>query len=151
MVRQVVSATPTVDTNIYASGDCLGSVMTLAGCGEASNKIAMLEHVVVVDKSTSKAAMTVLFFSSLPTIASADNAALDIADAEMAKCVGSVSLVAGDYTGSASSSIGSKVPAAPIALKTGTDGVLYALCVSGGTPTYGSTTDLALRFHFRQD
>jgi hypothetical protein len=141
----VVEATPTVDTNVYASGDRVGTLMTLTGVGEAGAG-CRLDKVVIVDKSKQKSALKIYLFNASPTIVSADNAAADISDAEMAaKCVGVVSVVAGDYHDLANNSTADTTYGKPLKAPGAT---LYALIVSAGTPTYTSTTDLVLKFHF---
>ena len=146
--RKVISLTPTVDTAIYASGDQLGSLMTLSG-GLISMRSGILESLSIVDKSKQKSVLNVLFFSSTPTIVSVDNAPLDITDAEMAaKCIGYVPVAAADYKDIANSSIAS-VRALNLVLNRTDTSDLCALILSGGTPTYTSTSDLVLKFGIR--
>lgn len=149
MVRQMISVTPTVDTSAYGSGDRLGSIQTLTGACEVAGKAAVLESVTIVDKSNQKAAMTLLFFESLPTVASSDNTALDISDAQMAKCVGVVSIANTDYADASSSAAGCKTFDLPMRSAGAAD--LYVVVKSGGTPTYGAATDLTFKYVFRQD
>ena len=142
--NHVAEATPTLDTNIYASGDHMGTLMTLQGVGEAGAG-CRLDKVVIVDAAKQSAAFKILLFNAAPTITSVDNAAADISDAEMAaKCIGVVSVVAGDYTALNVNSVAdttyNKVIKSPGA-------TLYALCVSAGTPTYAAAS-LTFKFHF---
>lgn len=142
------SVTPTVDTSIYANNDQLGSLMTfpnLLGPGKAGQ----LVHLRLLDKAAQSALITVLFFSSQPTITSSDNAALNIADAEMDKCCGSVVLTAANYVStSANSAITfggtAAIVTVPFLFSTVAGGTIWAIMKSGGTPTYGSASDLVL-------
>lgn len=149
----VLSATPTVDTSIYASGDHLGSLMTLSAVVDNSTEVACLDSLTIIDKSKQKSALDVLFFSESPTIASSDNAALDITDAEMAsKFLGVVSVAAADYKDLSASSVAS-IRDLRLYLKPSNSllpTTLYALMRSAGTPTYAGTTDLVLKFGFQK-
>lgn len=145
--RKNIVVTPTVDTAIYASGDQLGSLMTLSGA-LIPMRGGLLESLSILDKSKQKSVLNVLFFDSLPTIVSADNAALDITDAVMAaSCIGYVPVAAADYKDLANSSIATVRGLGLVLSRTGDE--LYALMLCGGTPTYTSTTDLVLTFGIR--
>lgn len=138
------SATVTTDTNVYASGDQLGTLITLtdALAGTNGGRLASLS---IVDKAKQKSGLTVLFFRALPTVASSNNAALDISDAEISsKFLGQVPIVAGDYVDLANSSVATyKTSAIDLVLES-SNGTLYAIVLSQGTPTYTSATDLIL-------
>jgi hypothetical protein len=145
--RRNIVVTPTVDTAIYASGDQLGSLMTLTGA-LPSMKAGLLESLTILDKSKQKSVLNVLFFSSLPAIVSADNAALDITDAVMAtSCIGYVPVASADYKDLANSSVATIRSLSMIVNRTASE--LYALMLCGGTPTYTSTSDLVLTFGIR--
>ena len=152
--RHLVDVTPAMDTNQYASGDRFGAIHTITGAGPHGFEGAVLESVTVVDKDAQSPVMTILFFDSLPTVASADNAALDIADAQMAKCIGSTGIAAGDWSTTTSSHVASKVVSPGLPLKparTGVEGTLYAVCkLTAGTPTH-TASGLTFRYCFRWD
>lgn len=141
----VLEATVTTDTSIYADHDQVGTVLTLAdafpgGCP----KRGMIESVSVVDKSSQKSALTLHFFDASPTVASSDNAALNISDAELAdKYLGKVEIAAGDYQDLSAAAVAT-VKALGLIVKSTTT-ALYCQVESGGTPTYGSTSDLVLK------
>ena len=142
--------TPVVDTAIYASGDRLGSILTLTDFFQKYNRSAEITGLSLLDKSKQKSVLNLLLFDDLPTVASADNVALDITDAEMAdKCLGYIPIAAADYKDIANSSIATVRLDAPL-LVTGRSTTLYALFLSGGTPTYTSASDLVLRLHVKQ-
>lgn len=89
------TATPTLDTNAYADGDYMGTVLTFPVPKEATT--VKLNSVVLVDAADQGIAINVLLFNSLPVLSSADNAALALADAELEKFAGSIALAAADY------------------------------------------------------
>lgn len=149
----VIDATPTLDTSAYASGDRLGSLITLTGAGPGGFHGAVLESVAVLDKDKQGAALKVLFFDRQPTISSADNAPLDISSAQSAGFLAHVSVAAADYVSTASSKLGYTQSLRGVALVPSSAGVqetLYAQLVSAGTPTY-TASGLTVRFTFRWD
>ena len=133
-----VSATPTLDTAAYATGDHMGSLMTFT-CSGISGRPLKLSNILVIDQAKQSLAFDILFFNAAPTITSVDNAAADISDAEMlAKCVGHVSLVAGDYCILANSSVALKRDIQLWLKPESRTDKLYALLVARGAPTYAA-------------
>jgi len=105
--RKFIYKTPTLDTNAYANADQMGSLMTLTQ-GLDYIGTAFLESIVIIDKDKQNKGFTILFFNAAPTIASSDNGALDITDAEMAsKFIGQVSFATADFKSINASSIAS--------------------------------------------
>lgn len=147
----LIEVTPTISTSAYASGDQLGGLQTLTGALRVSGGTGVLENITVLDKDKEASAMTIFFFDDSPTVASSDNAALSISDAEMAdKCIGHVSLAAIDYKSISGSSIAT-VRNVGLALKAASGTSLYAIAMIEGTPTYGGTADLVFRYGILQD
>lgn len=122
--------------------------MTLSGAVPGPGDGAILRQISIVDKAKQAAAIIVLLFDELPTVASSNNVAIDITDAEMAdKALASVSVASGDYAALANSSLATKATTTPLKAVVG-ETSLYAVAFTTGTPTYGSTSDLVFRFHF---
>jgi hypothetical protein len=152
---KIISVTPTLDTNAYATGDHLGTLMTLSNAVERSLGSAILHGLTIIDKAEQKSAVDVLFFNSAPTIASADNAALDITDAEMAaKFIGLISVASADYKDIDGSSVATLrgldllLQSAKLSGQIANNDAknLYAILCSRGSPTYAAT-DLVVKFH----
>ncbi len=98
---RVIDVTPTLDTSAYASGDRLDTaVATIPGVVRRSNDFegCVLQSLTVIDSAIQSQAIDILFFDSLPTVASAANAAIDISDANMLKCIGKFSIAAADFS-----------------------------------------------------
>lgn len=148
----VVEVTPTLDTNAYASGDRLGTLMTISGAIRSEGLEAVLSDLVIVDKAKQSQAIDVYFFKAIPTIASADNAAIDISDAEMGeKFIGRVSVATTDYTALAGNSEASPASFNRLLCAADNTTTLYALAVCrSGTPTYAAGS-LVFKFKFLQD
>lgn len=147
-----VVVTPTLDTSAYASGDRLGSIQTLDNACAEIGRGSTLLTVTILDKSKTKQAMTLLFFNALPTVASADNAAISITDAEMEKCVGAVAVAAADYAETAGNAIATlRASQVGVLMHSRTAlGKLYVVPVIGGAATYGAS-DLIFTYKFVQD
>lgn len=148
----VVEVTPTLDTSIYASGDRLGSIMTIPNAARANGFEVVLSDVTIIDKAKQSQAIDILFFDESPTVASADNAAIDITDAEMGdKFLGRVSIATSDYSALANSSEASPASFNKVLKPISSSKDLYALCVCrSGTPTYAADS-LVIKFKFLQD
>lgn len=146
---KVISATPTLEaTPDYSSGDRMGTVMTLTGAcnpGRASRLVS----VTLVDASAVGEALSILFFKSSPTIASADNAALDMTDANALLCVGHVSIATGDYVATSSNKIAC-IKDVNLVMESGDGGNLYALIRAGATINIAAADDYKLTFAFEQ-
>lgn len=150
-VHNRVSVVPTLDTSAYASGDRCGSIMEftgLLGPGKAGQVVQALIH----DRDAQSVAHSLMLFSSLPTIASADNAAISIADAEITKCMCVITFT-NAYTTCTQSSVNS-VPILsgaqlfPYIYSDSAIGTVWGLLRCGGTPTYtaaGLTVTLGVR------
>jgi hypothetical protein len=146
------TVTPVVGASaIYADGDRLGSTMTVV-TGAAGKEASTLRTISLVDAAAQKSAMNVLFFSQSPTIASADNAALNLTDANMAYYLGHVAIAATDYVDSTSNAAACVKDINLFGLaSSSTNGTIYAVLESGGTPTYATTSDLVFTFTFENE
>lgn len=145
--RAVVSVTPVIDTAAYGSGDRLGAIQVIDPIGLADSGICVLESISVLDLAAQSAAMDILFFNDLPTVASADNAAISITDAEMAKCIGVYKVLAAGFTALTANSFGSFYNIG-LTMKSAANSLLHAVVVSRGTPTYGVANGLTFTYTF---
>lgn len=151
---RIFTLTPVLDTSAYASGDRLGSIVKLQDVFQPSGGAAILHSLVVLDQATQSQSLDVLFFSQLPTVASADNAAIDIADAQAQKIVGEVSVITTDYKATASNSTAT-IKGIDLMVQSvvstdnafGRDLWMLLVCRSG-TPTY-AVGSLVLQLKFR--
>lgn len=151
---KVIQVTPTISTSAYTAGDQVGGLQTLTIPGQAEQKLATLLSVSLVDKAAQNAALTIFFFTQSPTIASSDNAAFDLTDANMLYYAFHVNITASDYASSSSNSAASlgMSTVAKCAIPTGTaPTALYAVIKTTGTPTYASTSDLQITYTFGLD
>lgn len=128
----VVSATPTLDTLIYASGDSLHTtVLSFASAVRVTGGSGYVDKLVVVDNDLQSAAGELWLFSASVTPAAA-NAAHSISDADAALCVGVIPF--GTYYASALNSVSvAKDIRLPFTVAATT---LFGLLVTRGTPTH---------------
>lgn len=168
-IDDVIAVTPTLDTNAYISGDRLGSIQTITGAfrqvyrpfdqpNQAVNgqlpvggKI-ILQSITIIDSAKQSQPIDIMFFNELPTVASADNAPIDISDAQLSgKCIGVVS-VDNSYVALAGNSLVTE-PAIGLLLKqspSATNQNIYAVCVIRGGATYAADS-LKFLYGFLQD
>lgn len=97
--NDVISVTPTVsDGTNYTAGDAIGGIQTLTNAVRVSGGTALLNSVLLIDKSNQKQAITILFFESNPAAATtADNSPFAWST-DIAKYIGKVDILAADYT-----------------------------------------------------
>lgn len=141
-----VSVTPTVDTNIYASGDNIGGELTFstAICGGISANFSV-NSVVISDKAAQAVAYDVLLFKSNPSSTTfTDNAALDIHDSDLTKLLPPINILAADQFSFADNSVSSLSSLESGGFLSSTGGTLYGALVSRGTPTYASASDVTI-------
>ncbi len=129
-----VTATPTLDTNAYATGDCLHTaVITLTGAASQTAGTGTVTKLTVIDNDLQSAAGECWLFDSAVTPAAA-NAAHSISDGDAAHCVGVIPF--GPYYASALNSV-SVNGTVRLTFKTAAaDANLYAILVTRGAPTY---------------
>lgn len=144
MIVKLAGATVGANTDAYTAGDLVGGKLTLADVFLVGPKEPYLLSITVQDLTKQNAALDFVFFDSDPTGTTfTNNAAFDVADADLPKILGYVSLT--DYSSFNDNSVGS-VNSIGLAVKpTGT--ALYAAIVARGTPTYGAN-ELSVTFGF---
>lgn len=148
MVR--VSQTPTVsNAAIYAAKDAVGGLLTFANAVRAVGGSGRIEAVQILDKGQQRADLDLVLFDrtlGAPT----DNAIFAPSDAELATCVGWVSVGAGSYADLSTNSVAHVAPGLAFVLEAATTSLFGAL-VTRGTPTYTSTSDIIVTLTIAQD
>lgn len=154
-IQQAVTSSITTSAGAYSANDQVGSVITLPSVVryEKSSGIgtAILTSIVVVDQAAQTSAMDIFFFNASPTVASSDNAALNISDAEMtSKCIGYASV--STFSTTSANSVGAATNLNLPVWTAADSSSIYAIIKTTGTPTYGSGTGiLTVRFNFLVD
>lgn len=136
------SATPTVSTTAYSTGDVIGTKMSLANMARLAAGPGIVQSIILNSKSSQTGAVDLLLFSADPSASTfTDNAALAINAADEGKLIGVVHLT--DWTNLGTPSVAqSHNPGIAFKLPSGTS--LYGVLVARSTPTLASTSDLKL-------
>lgn len=149
MAKTTVVVTPTIDTSIYAAGDCVGGLLTFSNVLRVSGA-GKLSFLRLIDRVNQQAVLDLYLFSAKPAGTYTDQAAM-VATADGAILIDVVPIAAADYrlvTGTIY--IARPAIATPIDLQslapTLDGGTLWgALKLVSGTPTFSSATALTLR------
>lgn len=151
VISKIIEVTPVISTGAYSALDQIGGIQTLTDATEKFNYAVRLNAITIIDKDKESAGINFYFFDELPTVASVDNGALDITDAEMAdKCVGRFAVAAADYTNLNASSMATAKVAGDGLLLTTKSSVLYVVAQTIATPTYTAVNDLVFKYHLIQ-
>jgi hypothetical protein len=137
-IAKITGAQVGVSGAAYASGDVLGDQSPIAvSVMRINNGTAVLQSVVIGDLSNQSAALDLLIFDANPSGSTfTDNSPVDIADADLPKLIGTVSVAAADYVAFADSSAAVlKGIALPIKAN-GAYNTVWVVPVTRGTPTY---------------
>lgn len=152
-----VSASPTCDTSVYATGELVGGLLTFSGALQTNAGTGYVVSVNMVDKAAQGVDFDVVLFGDNPSSTTfTDQVALDIADGDLAKVIAVVPLAgtASRFAFSDNSVHFSGSLALPIrtdltlATRTGT---VYGALVSRGTPTFAASTDVTIVLGISQD
>ena len=147
-IRRTIS--PTVDTSAYADGDNIGGTeYQLSDVVNYTNG-GFAWCVVVRDYAEQTPGFTMLFFSAEPSNTTlTDNSALTIADADLANCIGFISVESADYYALTGNSIAFKSDVGVAYVADADD--LWVVLVADGAFTFGASTDLDIDIFFRMD
>jgi hypothetical protein len=144
---QRFAGTPTLSTAVYASGDLLGTLLTAPAARVAGQGFVVLD-VCVTDLGKQNQPVDVVFFDAAPSSTTfTDNSALDVADADLPKARGFVSLGTAKYCSFNDNSMASDRVDRALNPASGT---LWYCLVARGTPTYG-TGDVTVSLGILQD
>ena len=142
---------PTLEaTPDYADADFMGGINVLTNILPDSSGVIKLVSVVVIDAAKQKPVFDLMFFNALPTVASAENASLDITAAQMvAKFIGRVSIASADYEDTANTSDATK-RSIDLILQGSVDGgtSLWCVCQSQGAPNFAAATNLTIQLGY---
>jgi len=140
-----ITQTPTISTGIYAAGDALGGLLTFANAVRVAGGSGVITKVVIVDYDQERTPVDLVLFNQTFT-ATADNAAFDPSDADLANVIGYIDVAATDYANFVDNSVAAKSSGLrmpfPITL-VGTS--LFGQLVVRSAPTYTAVTDISVR------
>lgn len=142
-----ISATPTISAgSAYAAGDAVGGLLTFANAARTSGGTITVQTVVIIDKDQELAPLELVLFDRTFT-ATADNAAFDPSDADLANVVGVVKV--SDYSSFNDNSVATR---SGIGLAAKLDGTsLFGQLVVRSAPTYTADSDITVIVQVVQD
>ena len=154
-----VSATPTVDTSAYASGDVMGGILTFSKALRFASRSGRVVAVHALDKTASSglAASSLWLFSASPSSSTTtDQGAFNLADADLANLCGVITFEAADVVDGGTGNqllqqVGIYVPVHADAATDDSDPSLYGVLVAGGAVTFAAASDLTLRLTIECD
>lgn len=140
---------PTVDTNIYASGDLIGGKNTLSLAVRRNYGSGIINRIEVIDQSKNSANLDVVFFTTNPTNTTfTDNAAFDPHDTDSPFIICAANVTTHLAYADNSSSYSNQSCAFKL---TEQSQKLYMAIVARSTPTFTAATDLWVRVSILQD
>lgn len=157
LAAQLITVTPVLDTNAYASGDVFFQAVEIPKAGLANGRALELVSIAGHDKSAQGIAFDLIFFQNQLASLGTINDVCSATDAQLAaaKPLGFVSVVAGDFisvvTGKILTNPAWMAAHGPLMLECAAGSQsLWVAGVARGTPTYGAASDLILEFGFRR-
>ena len=151
-----VSATPTIDTSAYATGDVMSATaMTFANAvAPQKAQTGYIVSVMVSDAAAQAVDLDLVLFSTLPAAGTfgADNAAFDPTDAQILTIIGVVNLGSASrfaFNDNSVHYVGSL--AIPVKSVPGTGGNVYGVLVARGAFTAAASTDVTVTLGIAQD
>ena len=150
-IIKVTGANVGVDGAAYATGDTLGDKSPIMiAPGRVIGGTGIIHSVTVQDLSKQSIALDVVIFDANPTGTTfTDNSALDIADADLPKVIGIVTITAGDYAAFNDSSV-AHVRGLSLPFQCISSTSLWFALVTRGSPTYVAD-ELSIAFGVLQD
>ncbi len=146
----VIAQTPTITAGAYHAKDAVGGLLTFANAGKGDAGTGIIQGVTIIDKSVQAAQLILVLFDQTFT-ATADNAAFAPSDADLANCIGTVTIAASDYVTLSDNCVATKSNIGlPFKLPNGGTS-LFGQLMCSGTPTYASTSDLTIKLRLLQD
>jgi hypothetical protein len=148
---KLISSAQTVTATAYEALDLVGAKITLTDAARPETGTGIIQNVIITDLAAQSGSYDVVFFNADPSATTfTDEAALDIADADLTKIVCVVPVtstaVANDNGVSFANNVGCAFALANLA---GED--LYAAIIARSTPTFAGTSDVTLKVTIFQD
>ena len=139
----VIEPSVTVSINAYATGDLIGSKLSLTSTSLRTQGYGIIKAITIGDLGKQGGNIDVVFFDGDPSNTTfTDNAALDIHDTDVPNIIDTVSVTKDfDFNdNSISSKSGLNIP-----FRIDTGETFYCALVSRGSPDYVAATDLSLK------
>jgi hypothetical protein len=146
----LITPTWTITAGAYTAGDVIGGELTLTNAMRVTSGSGVLHSITIFDADNEGAEMDILLFDANPSGTYTDNGAPTWNSADEAKFIGHVAIATSDYLTINAQKLVTKTNIG-LTVKANGSQNLYAVIVLTGAPTYGTTTDLTIRFGFLRD
>lgn len=151
-----VSETPTVDTAAYATGDLIGTKLEFENALREVKGSGFITGIVIADKGAQTADLDLVIFSSDPSSTTfTDNAAFDIADADLSKIVRVVHFTSTNRFSFADNMVhelnNQLLAVRALDANGSTNSTLYGALISRGTPDFVTAGDVTITIGISQD
>lgn len=142
-----VSASPTADTSAYATGETIGGKLTFSNAIRDTRGTGYIISAALQDQAAQAVDLELVIFNQNPSATTfTDQAALDIADADIPKIAAPIlfgSSARFAYADNGFKYLGSLTLPVEATDSSGLpSSTLYGVIVSRGTPTFAASTDL---------
>lgn len=152
---QFISTSPTVDTGAYATGDLIGGKLTFTGALRNTTNAGYITSVLITDLAAQSADLELVLFSTNPTGTTfTDQAAFDVADADVTKIVAVIALGSTsrfNFNDNGVKYLGSLAIPLGVTPANTAGTIIYGALVSRGTPTFAASTDVSVVLGISQD
>jgi len=139
----MIKDTPTITAGAYSSLDAVGGKLEFEDARTAFSAKGTITRANISDKGKQDAHLYLVLFSEDFT-ATADNAAFAVSDADLLNVIGVIDFLAASYIDFDANSFISVEADLDFELVSGGESLFGQLFVETSTPTYTSTSDLAV-------
>lgn len=151
-----ISASPTADTGAYATGELIGGKLTFTNALRNTVGTGYVVGVTIKDLSAQASDLDLVLFKSDPTATTfTDQAAFDIADADVAKVLAVINFGSASRFSFADNGVkhvnSLAVPVQGLNSSSQVSGTIYGALLSRGTPTFAGATDITVTLEITQD
>lgn len=144
IVQKTALQTPTITAGAYSIGDALGGKISfLVGSSSSGYESAVVQSITLIDLAKQSADIDLVLFGADFT-ATADGDAFDPSDADLANCIGHISITADDYSLFNDNAVAT-LRGVGLVFQSGS---LYGQLVLRSAPTYASTSDIKIQIGY---
>jgi hypothetical protein len=147
-----IAITPaiTVTAGAYSAADVVGGRQTLTDAMRVTSGTGVLQDIILTTKDGELLEGYILLFDTTTASSIADNAAFVWGSGDQAKLLAFVTVVSANWTVLDGDGVCHKQNLGIVVQANGAKH-LYAYFVTTGTPTFGTTSDLGIRYKFQRD
>lgn len=145
---RTITITPVATDGGYTTGQVIGDVSTISNAVLDDKSCSELRSVVVLDAANQKQPIDLVFFNEAPASSiGADGAAYALADSDLSKIIGRVTIGSADYVSSSTNNAEATVRNIGLMLQSiRAKHDIYVAFIARGSITLGAASDLSFKF-----